>query len=143
MVDRAVAERLLGLVQQYLRDLEPLRGMPVSAYLGDVRTRRFAERTIQIAIEACLDLGHHVIADEGYREPRDNRDVFRVLTEAGILPSPLLPNLENMASFRNLIVHSYGSIDDRLVHGILQRRLQDLSAFADAICAHLGLTPPG
>ncbi len=41
-----------------------------------------------------------------------------------------------MAKFRNLIVHDYASIDDQIVFSILQRRLDDLVAFAYAVTRH-------
>lgn len=137
MVDRGVAHRLLGLLREYLQDLKPLQGLSFQEYQSDVRTRRFAERTLQIAIEACLDLGHHLIADEGWREPRDNRDVLAVLAEHGVIDRELLPDLQDMASFRNLIVHNYGTIDHAIVHGIVRRRLGDLERFAAAVFRYL------
>ncbi|MBI5444326.1 MAG: DUF86 domain-containing protein [Deltaproteobacteria bacterium] len=137
MVARPVADRLLGLLHEYLADLRGLKGLTYTQYASDVRTRRFAERTLHIAIEACLDLGHHIIADEGFREPQDNKDVFRVLAEEGILPEDLAADLLKMASFRNLIVHAYGTIDDAVVLGLVQRRLGDLEQFAAAILRYL------
>ncbi|MBI5015813.1 MAG: DUF86 domain-containing protein [Deltaproteobacteria bacterium] len=45
--------------------------------------------------------------------------------------------LLKMASFRNLFVHAYGTIDDALVLGVVQRRLGDLEQFAAAILRYL------
>jgi len=137
MVDRAIVDRLLGLLGEYVRDLESVRRLSFQDYGSDVRTRRFAERTLQIAIEACLDLGHHIIADEGFREPRDNRDVFKVLAEQRIVDEVLLPDLMNMASFRNLIVHAYGTVDNTVVFGLIQKKLDDFVKFSAMITRYL------
>jgi hypothetical protein len=40
-------------------------------------------------IEACLDIGHHVISREGLRRPGDYREVFAIPREAGILEAGL------------------------------------------------------
>ena len=133
MVDSAVADRLLGLLAGYVNDLRTLEGLPFPQYREDVRTQRFAERTLHLAIEACLDLGNHIIADEGFREPADNRSVFKVLGEQGILDPDLQERLMDMASFRNLIVHSYGTIDHTIVYGVIQKRLTDFEDFAAAV----------
>lgn len=133
MVDRDVVDRLLGLLREYLNDLKTLHGQTFHEYSADVRTRRFAERTLQLAIEACLDIGNHIVSDEGFREPRDNRDVFRVLNESGIVDDALLPELMDMASFRNLIVHNYGTIDNTIVFGVIHQRLGDFERFAAMI----------
>lgn len=137
MVDREVAERLLGLLEGYVNDLRGVQSISFTEYAADIRIKRFVERTLQIAIEACLDLGHHIIADEGLREPEDNKDVFKVLAEARIIDAKLLEALQPMASFRNLIVHDYGKIDDETVFGILQRRLGDFGEYSRMIVRHM------
>jgi uncharacterized protein YutE (UPF0331/DUF86 family) len=63
------------------------------------------ETTLHILIEACIDLAQHIIADEKLREPESYRGTFAILAENGILRHNDLENFENMASFRNLLVH--------------------------------------
>ncbi len=129
--DEVILERLLMLRDEvaYLkRERDGLSGF--EAYRDDKRLRRAVERSLQVAIEACLDIGRRIIALEGFRYPQSNREVFQILSEEGVVPSGLLPTLLNMARFRNLIVHDYARIDDEVVYGILKRRLEDLEAFA-------------
>ncbi len=133
MVDRAVIERLLCMLKGYLQDLRSVQDISFSEYLGDIRTQRFVERTLQIAIEACLDIGNHIISEEGFREPEDNRDIFRILGEKGLIHPQLQKRLEDMASFRNLIVHSYGKIDHEIVFSILKKRLNDIDEFMGCV----------
>lgn len=133
MVERAIIERLFSLIKGYLNDLKPVQGVSFSEYTKDIRLQRFVERTLHIAIEACLDIGNHIISDEGFREPEDNRDVFKVLGENGIITESLQKRLQDMASFRNLIVHSYAKIDNEVVFGILKKRLGDIEAFIKAV----------
>jgi uncharacterized protein YutE (UPF0331/DUF86 family) len=133
MVERAVIERLFGLIKGYLNDLKTVQDASFSQYSKDIRLQRFVERTLHIAIEACLDIGNHIISDEGLREPEDNRDIFKVLGENGIITENLQKRLQDMASFRNLIVHSYAKVDNEIVYGILKKRLGDIEAFIRAI----------
>lgn len=105
--------------------------------MEDVRLKKAVERSLQVAIEACLDIGRRLIALEGFRYPEDNKDVFRVLYEEGVVPESLLPALVDMARFRNLIVHDYARIDDARVYGILKKRLEDFDAYARAVAAYL------
>ena len=106
-------------------------------YVDDVRLRRAIERSLQISVEACLDIGRRLIALEGFRYPEDNRDVFRVLAEEGVVSKELLPTLLDMASFRNLVVHDYARIDDAKVYAILKKRLGDFDEYAKVIAAYL------
>ena len=133
MVDRIIIERLISLVNGYLNDLKPVQDVSFSQYSKDIKLQRFVERTLHIAIEASLDIGNHIISDEGLREPEDNRDIFNVLGEKGIITDKLQKRLQDMASFRNLIVHSYAKIDNEIVYGILKKRLGDIEEFMKVI----------
>jgi len=106
-------------------------------YLDNVRLRRAVERGLQVSVEACLDIGRRIVAQQGFRYPEDNADVFRVLYEEKIVSSELLAALIDMAKFRNLVVHDYAHIDDAKVYGILKRHLSDFDAFARVIVDYL------
>lgn len=137
MVDREIIERLFSLLKNYIKDLRSVRGIYFNSYSRDIKLQRFVERTLQIAIEACLDTGNHIISDKGYREPEDNRDIFKILGENKVIPGGLQKRLEDMASFRNLIVHHYGKIDNEIVYGILKKRLRDFEDFMKVISKKL------
>lgn len=106
-------------------------------YRDNTRLRKAVERSLQVAVEACLDIGRRLISLDRFRYPENNQDVFKVLAEEGVVSADLLPTLLDMARFRNLIVHDYARIDDASVYGILKRRLADFDAFAEAIRAYL------
>jgi uncharacterized protein YutE (UPF0331/DUF86 family) len=127
----------LRLLNEYVSDLRDLQGLEFEAYTENKLVRRAVERTLHLAIEACLDVGQHFIAQEGFRVPEDNKSVFIVLSEEEILPSHLLPRLINMAKFRNLIVHDYASIDNHVVFEILKGHLHDFEAFARVIVRYI------
>lgn len=124
-------------LNEYTSDLYDLQAINFQTYEENKIIRRAVERTLHLAVEACLDIGQHIIAQEGFRTPKDNKDVFQILAEEGIVPETLLPTLVAMARFRNLIVHDYTRIDDAAVFGILKRRLGDLSDYAQVIVAYL------
>jgi uncharacterized protein YutE (UPF0331/DUF86 family) len=127
----------LTLLDEYTTDLRQLQGVDFKTYVENKLVRRTVERTLHLAVEACLDIGQHIIAQEGFRRPADNQDVFTVLAEERIVSGELLPSLIAMAKFRNLIVHDYARIDNAIVFGILKRRLSDFDAYARAIVNYL------
>jgi len=129
----------LKLLAEYVDELQYYRERATSfrVYLDNKMLRRAVERALQVTAEACLDIGRRLIALEGFRYPEDNKDVFQVLREEGVVPQELLPSLVDMARFRNLIVHDYAKIDDAKVYGILKKRLGDFDEYARAIVAYL------
>lgn len=92
-----------------------------------------AERNLQVAIEACLDIGKIIISREGFEEPKDNKGVFAVLAKSGIIDSKALTFLIPMAGTRNILVHGYDKIDDILIYGILKRHTDDFLLFLKEI----------
>jgi uncharacterized protein YutE (UPF0331/DUF86 family) len=137
MDEQSVIQERLKLLSEYMNDLAELQAVDLTTYVENKLVRRTVERTLHLAMEACLDIGQHLIAQEGFRMPTDNKDVFVVLSEEGVVPSSLLPNLISMAKFRNLIVHDYAQIDNHVVFSILKRRLGDFDAFARAVVHYL------
>lgn len=135
--DEDILRARLTLLDEYIKDLLELQKVSFEEYEENKLIRRAVERTLHLAVEACLDIGQHIIAREGFRTPEDNKEVFVILNEEGILPAELLSNTIAMARFRNLIVHDYARIDNAAVLGILKRRLGDFDAFAQAIIQYL------
>jgi uncharacterized protein YutE (UPF0331/DUF86 family) len=132
-----IIEERLKLLREYVRDLRAEQDITFDRYREDKKLRRFVERTLQIAVEACLDIGNHVIAGERFRYPEDNADIFRVLHEEGIISDDLLTQLVKMAGFRNIVVRGYAKIDDAAVYGAFKKRLEDFEEFALAIVTYL------
>ena len=92
-----------------------------------------AERNLQVAIEACLDIGKIIISQENLQEPKDNKGIFSVLAYAGIIDAKTLAFLIPMAGTRNILVHGYDKIDDSLIYGILKRHTNDFTLFLSDI----------
>lgn len=137
MVDRILVERILADLGSHVNDLRSAVDITWEVYKTDKRSRRFVERTLQILIEACIDIAQHIISDDHFREPTSYRDTFAVLAEEGVIGREDLPRFEQMAAFRNLIVHYYERVDDAVVFGVFQKRLGDFEIFADYIVAYL------
>jgi uncharacterized protein YutE (UPF0331/DUF86 family) len=71
------------------------------------------------------------------RAPQDYADVFRILGEAGILPQDLTEPMQDMARFRNLLVHLYRTIDQERVFNNLPHRLTVLERFVQILASRL------
>lgn len=133
MIEQDLLKRRLNLLIDYIKDLRERKEVTLEKYQQDKSLQRIIERTLHIAIECCLDLGNHIISSEAYRQPNDNRDIFMVLYESKIVPKDLLPRLQDMASFRNLLVHDYAEIDPKQVYENWQNGLEDLEMFGKLI----------
>lgn len=133
MVDRDLLLRKLADLELYLSQLSEYRGLSIEEYRGDWKTQRIVERTLQIAIEACVDIASHVIADRALRVPATYAETFEVLGDARLLEPDLRDAMVRMAKFRNVIVHEYTRVDPAIVVRILNQHLDDLARFRSAV----------
>jgi len=125
--------RKLADLDQYLTQVSEYKDITAEQYRGDWKTQRIVERTLHLAIEVCLDIANHVIADRGLRVPATYAEAFEVLSDAGLLDPPQRDAMIRMSGFRNVIVHEYPPIDPTLVVRILREHLADFVRFKTAV----------
>ncbi len=141
LVDRdAVARRLL-ILDESLRHIRERPPGDARSLASAPERRAALERWLQVAIEACIDVAYHVIADRGWTPPDTAREAFAALAAHGLLDADLAARLGLAAGLRNVLVHDYVSVDlERLVQA-LRNGLADLSAFGAAAARWLEETP--
>ena len=137
MVDKTLLLRKISEIDQYLNQLSEYSKITIKDYSNDWKVQRIVERTLQMMIEACLDIAGHIISDEGFRVPDSYADMFKILNENDIIGNPLKDALDRMAKFRNIIVHHYDKVDQAIVISILQKNLDDFDKFKTAIISYL------
>lgn len=137
MVDKHLILRKLAALDEYLSQIKAYESISIKEYVSDWKIQRIVERTLQMIIETCLDIGSHIISDEKLPVPETYADMFRILARNGILGKTELDVYEKMARFRNVIVHDYEKIDPDIVAGILRNNLRDFETFKSSIVEYL------
>ena len=129
MVDKELVSRKLSRLRYYLEELKNAKDIDWGKYQSDLRAKSFVERYLHLAIEEVMDIANHLVSFYKWREPTGYRDLFLILKEHGIISEKYLPTFQSMASFRNMLVHRYETINDELVFGIFKKRLDDFELF--------------
>ena len=137
MTDADLVSKKLALIETYVRELVTLANPDRIA--EDLREERFVEHTLQIAVQAALDVASHVASDERWQEPRTNQELFELFARHGWIDAELARSLRAAVGFRNVLVHGYASVDKAVVRDVLENHLQDLTAFAAAVRQRLGI----
>ncbi len=133
MVNASIIQRLLNNIEGYVQQLRDADDIDYRKFTTDIRSQRFVERTLQIAVEAVLDTAHHIISDEGYREPENYADALAVLAEHQVISLETAATGRLMAKFRNKVVHYYEKIDPQQVYIIFRDHLGDFDSFTSDI----------
>jgi len=129
MVDKELLSRKISRLLTYTEALMSAEDIDWEKYKSDLRAKAFVERYLHLAIEEVIDITNHLISFFKWREPAGYRDLFQILKEHGIMSEKDLPTFQNMASFRNMLVHRYETIDEELVFGLFKKRLDDFELF--------------
>lgn len=105
----------IAVVHERVRRLQRFSKLSFEAYLKDITIKDAVERNIEVAIQACIDIGRIIIKRKKLREPEDNKGVFVVLAENGFISERSLKFLVPMAGTRNVLVHGYDKVDDNII----------------------------
>ena len=134
MVDRHVVLVRIGKIREYVALLRRIRRLATeAAFVSDPLVYGNAERYLQLAVQAVLDISNHIVADMDSRLPADNRELFDMLAARKVLPVRLASRLASMAGFRNILVHEYLEIDRHRVYAALGKDLADFDRFIRAV----------
>ena len=89
------------------------------------------------AVQLCVDIGAHLIANMEGPPPDTMGQTFDVLAKTGIIPESLAMQLRKAVGFRNIAVHNYEEINWVIVHTIARHHLGDFTEFAKVIASKL------
>jgi uncharacterized protein YutE (UPF0331/DUF86 family) len=135
MTDPDLVRKKLAFISRCVEELRTQARM--ERIETDIREERFVVHSLQLAIQASLDVAFHIISDEVLGEPRSNREAFALLARHGIFGAELASRLEHMAAFRNVIVHGYELVDLQIVRDVVAHRLDDLLGYVLAVDAFI------
>lgn len=136
MLDR---DRILIKIDQlegYLKELREILPADFTGY-QKIERRRACERLLQVSIEAVIDICHLLVAGLRLGIAAEEDDLFEKLKGAGIISLETTEVLKVMKGFRNILVHEYTRIDDRIVYEIAKTRLADFEAFKQQVLQFL------
>ena len=136
MVDKDRILAKLDQLEGYLRELRQILPESFAGY-QKVEKKRACERLLQIAIEAVIDICHMFLRELRLGLPSEEDDVFEKLSQAGVISSQMVATLKRMKGLRNILVHEYGRVDDRIVYDQAHKGIQDFMRFKEEILAAL------
>jgi uncharacterized protein YutE (UPF0331/DUF86 family) len=92
-----------------------------------------------LAMQECVDLGSHIVTDEGWGAPASLGDTFTFLHDHGVIAPETAAAMKAGTRLRNLIAHGYGDVDPGKLFaaassgvGQIERFLAEAGAWATA-----------
>lgn len=137
MVDVATVRRILNSLNEALEHLKSKQDVSLEEYKKDRDIQAIVERRLETAIQACIDIGNHIVSQQNWDSPSDYSEIFSILAEHHVLSEKQRDRLIRMVGFRNVLIHEYRDILLDKVYDILENRLSDFYDFAQAILEYL------
>lgn len=91
------------------------------------------EKIIEVIVEYIINIALMIISEKSLEKPKDNRDTIAVLEKYNYLSAPLSKKLQDLASFRNLLVHQYAKIDEKREYHDISENHEDIISFVKEI----------
>jgi len=136
LVCKKVIKKRLERLEQALRRLESKKDVRLDEFLENWEIHSAVIREFQVAIEACIDIGNHIISEKGWESPESYKDVVEILAKYGVISQDFKEVFKQMIAFRNVIVHEYIRLDLEIVYENL-KKLEDFRRFVKFIMKFL------
>ena len=139
MVRPEVAAARVAGAQAWLSDAEVLLAPSPDEFVADRQGRDLALFYLFLAIQECIDLAAHWVADAGWMAPDDAGSTFDVLADHAAIERETADRLRAATGLRNRIAHGYALLDYPRVHGESRRGIPALREFLDKAALAAGL----
>jgi uncharacterized protein YutE (UPF0331/DUF86 family) len=139
MIRRDVAGRKVTRATSLLNDVDALLARGREHFLTNVKERDLATFYLFLAIQECMDLAAHWVADAGWGVPEDASSTFDLLADRDAIDRNLANGMRAAAGLRNRIAHGYAALDHQRLYDEAQSGLTALRAFLVKIAAAAGL----
>lgn len=107
--------------------LRSLTDLSLEKLQTDYFLKRGIERTLQVNIEAVIDIANRIISLLDHPPAPTSFRSLEILQDKGAIEDAT--SYRKMIQFRNFIVHRYESIDNEILLDILQNHLDDFDRF--------------
>ncbi len=135
-LDKDLIRRKLENLKEHLNKLREFIHQNEQVFLSDHHNYGLAEHYLQLSIEGVLDVCRHLAVILELKTPEDSRELFQLLVKAGVLTKEYGEKNQNMAGFRNRLVHEYSEIDHKKVYNYIQNYFRELEKFIEIIASY-------
>lgn len=128
-VDNELLQGKIDIIERNINFLNGYQSMDVGEFLNDFKDIQAAKFSLFEIIEASINIASHIISKNGFKRAESYSEMFQILGNEKIIDSRLGDRLSAMARFRNLLIHSYGEIDNSKVLSYIKLDLIDVKNF--------------
>ena len=121
-------------INGFLEELKEIVPSSFDEYKSDKLRKAACERYAEKIIEAVTDLAFLTVKRKDFKIPEDDIDAFNILLDNEVINSDLAAKLTGAKGMRNIIVHQYGKVEDKIVYDSITDELErDVGLFIEKV----------
>ncbi len=90
-------------------------------------------------IESLTNICIHIVRVEYNIKPTSFSECFKILLDKNIIDNNIYTDLRNMLKLRNLLVHRYWLVDDRVIYDNIRSDFRSIKRFVEIVKKRYGL----
>ena len=85
MVNKSVILKKISHIRHSLSRLNEKKNVTFECFKNNLDTQDVVIHNLQLAIQGCVDIGSHIISDEGWGVAGSLSEIFYILQDKGII----------------------------------------------------------
>lgn len=135
-IDKDLVAKKLDFLNEQVKKIENME-FDERSFVENPDTHDLVVFRLQQAVETCIDISTHIIAQTNAPRKEAAKDAFLYLGEQNIIGMDLAQKMGKAADFRNRVVHGYNDFDFHLLYQDYKENLDDLKEFGSDILKFL------
>lgn len=127
MVTNGVVANKVQVIRETIGELRKLEDLTVERLESDFFLKRGVERSLQICVEAVIDIAHRLVSLLGASPCPSAGAALGTLASRAVIKDAA--TYSKMVQFRNLVVRRYDTIDNAMLVDIVSSHLADFDRF--------------
>jgi uncharacterized protein YutE (UPF0331/DUF86 family) len=128
-------------IERCIAQIRLYKNLPVGPTIPDHLVEDGIESNLQKMAEQAIDIANYIIRSKKLGFPKESKDSFQILLNAGIIDQASANNMIGMVGFRNVLVHEYTKIDKKILADVVNNHLDDVLDFTNQVLRYLDSHP--
>jgi uncharacterized protein YutE (UPF0331/DUF86 family) len=132
-MDKEVISAKLETLRRYIQRIKDKTPASAAILLEDYDLQDIICINLERAVQTCVDLASHIIAESDLQPAGSMAESFEQLRRLKLISDELATRMKKAVGFRNVAVHAYQEINWKMVYAIITTRLTDFVDFAKTV----------
>ena len=134
MVNKSMITSRLAFIEDALNEMRDLGSTQKEEFLKDKTRVAAVESYLRRSLEALFDVGRHILVHEGWHEySMEYKSIASGMVRKKIVHENLEEKLQQMAGYRNRMVHFYHEITPEELYQIVREEREDIKEVVNKI----------